>query len=137
MTDYSGNTFGPTLIKGLGFSTQTSSLLNIPFGGLQAIGILAGSWAAARFKIKSVMLIILCLFTLAGGVMMYVAESGDTRQQTLALVGYYFLAFSFGCSPVVYSWAIANVGGVSPPCRDGHGQTDHHSKLKSRRCCRL
>jgi hypothetical protein len=83
------------------------------------------------------MLIILCLFTLAGGVMMYVAESGDTRQQTLALVGYYFLAFSFGCSPVVYSWAIANVGGVSPPCRDGHGQTDHHSKLKSRRCCRL
>lgn len=37
--------------------------------------------------------------------------SGTERKQTLALVGYYFLAFSFGCSPVVYSWAIANVGG--------------------------
>ena len=109
----SANTFGPTLIKGLGFSTQNSSLLNIPFGAVQAISILAGSYAAARFKIKSAMLVVQCCFTLAGGAMMYVAESGENRQQTLALVGYYFLAFSFGCSPIVYSWAIANVGGVS------------------------
>lgn len=109
----SANTFGPTLIKGLGFSTQNSSLLNIPFGAVQAISILAGSYAAARFKIKSAMLVVQCCFTLAGGAMMYVAESGENRQQTLALAGYYFLAFSFGCSPIVYSWAIANVGGVS------------------------
>jgi predicted MFS family arabinose efflux permease len=108
----SANTFGPTLIKGLGFSTSTSSLLNIPFGAVQAISILAGSYAAARFKIKSAMLVVQCCFTLAGGAMMYVAESGENRQQTLALIGYYFLAFSFGCSPIVYSWAIANVGGV-------------------------
>jgi hypothetical protein len=101
------------LIKGLGFSTSNSSLLNIPFGAVQAVSILAGSYAAARFKIKSIMLVIQCGFTLAGGAMMYVAESGENRQQTLALIGYYFLAFSFGCSPIVYSWAIANVGGVS------------------------
>ena len=69
------NTFGPTLIKALGFDTKTATLLNIPFGALQAVGILAGSWAAARFKIKSAMLLILCALTMSGGIMMYVAES--------------------------------------------------------------
>jgi len=105
------NTFGPTLIKGIGFDSKTATLLNIPFGALQAVGIAAGSYAAARWKIKSIMLLILCGLTLAGGVMMYVAESSTKRNTGLALTGYYFLAFSFGCSPVVYSWAIANVGG--------------------------
>jgi predicted MFS family arabinose efflux permease len=99
------------LIKGFGFDKYNATLLNIPFGALQAVAILCGSYAASRFKVKSAMLIILALFGLAGSVMLYVANSGPTVNRTLALVGYYFLAFMFGTSPVVYSWAIANVGG--------------------------
>lgn len=105
------NTFGPTLIKGFGFDKYNATLLNIPFGALQAIAILAGSYAAARFKIKSAMVIILALLGLAGSVMLYVANEGKVVNRTLALVGYYFLAFMFGVTPVVYAWSIANVSG--------------------------
>jgi predicted MFS family arabinose efflux permease len=105
------NTFGPTLIKGFGFNKYDSTLLNIPFGALQAVAIIMGSYAAYRFKIKSAMLIILTLLGLAGAVMLYVANSREVLNRPLALTGYYFLAFMFGTSPVVYSWAIANVGG--------------------------
>jgi predicted MFS family arabinose efflux permease len=105
------NTFGPTLIKGFGYDKYDSTLLNIPFGALQAVAILMGSYAAYRFKLKSAMLIVLTLFGLAGSVMLYIANSREVLSRPLALVGYYFLAFMFGTSPVVYSWAIANVGG--------------------------
>jgi predicted MFS family arabinose efflux permease len=105
------NTFGPTLIKGFGFNQYDATLLNIPFGALQAIAILMGSYAAYRWKLKSVMLVILALFGLAGSIMLYMANKATVLSRPLALVGYYFLAFMFGTSPVVYSWAISNVGG--------------------------
>jgi predicted MFS family arabinose efflux permease len=105
------NTFGPTLIKGMGYGRNDSTLLNIPFGALQAVAILMGSFAAWRFKIKSAMLIVLTLLGLAGSIMLYMANSKEVLNRPLALTGYYCLAFMFGTSPVVYSWAIANVGG--------------------------
>ena len=43
--------------------------------------------------------------------MFFLTGSAKERRTNLALAGYYCLAFSFGCSPVVYAWAIANVGG--------------------------
>lgn len=105
------STYGPTLIKGFGFDKFNATLLNIPFGGLQAIAILAGSWAAARWRLKSAMVVILALLGLAGALMLFFANNQPTVNVPLALVGYYFLAFMFGTSPVIYSWAIANVGG--------------------------
>lgn len=105
------NVFGPTLIKGFGFNPADATLLNIPFGALQAVAILMGSYAAYRWKLKSVMLIILSCLGMAGSVMLYVANERPVLPKPLALVGYYFLAFMFGTSPVVYSWAISNVGG--------------------------
>jgi hypothetical protein len=56
-------------------------------------------------------LIVLTLFGLAGAIMLYMANRATVLSKPLALVGYYFLAFMFGTSPIVYSWAIANVGG--------------------------
>jgi len=105
------NTFGPTLIKGFGFNKYDSTLLNIPFGALQAVAILMGSYAAYRWKVKSVMLIILALFGLAGSIMLYMANRMEVLSRPLALFGYYVLACMFGTSPVVNSWAIANVSG--------------------------
>lgn len=100
-----------SLIKGMGYDTFNSTLLNIPFGCLQAVAILLGSYAAARFKIKSAMVITLALLGLAGGLMLYFGNLPTELNRPVALTGYYFLAFSFGSSPIIYSWAIANVGG--------------------------
>lgn len=105
------NTYGPTLIKGMGYDSFNATLLNIPFGCLQAVAILLGCYAAARFKIKSAMVVTLALLGLAGGLMLYFGNLPDELNRPLALTGYYFLAFSFGSSPIIYSWAIANVGG--------------------------
>jgi len=50
------NTFGPLVIKGLGYDKYITALLNIPFGALQLIVILLGSWAAYKIKYKSIVL---------------------------------------------------------------------------------
>ncbi|RSH89024.1 hypothetical protein EHS25_002686 [Saitozyma podzolica] len=105
------NTFGPTLIKDLGFNTYTSTLLNMPFGALQGIAIVAGSYAAYKFKFKSPMLMIEVILGLVGTILLYLANKAATVQQGLALAGYYLLAFLFGVSPIIYAWAIANTGG--------------------------
>ncbi|OCF32001.1 hypothetical protein I317_06713 [Kwoniella heveanensis CBS 569] len=105
------NTFGPTLIKGFGFEPKVATLLNIPFGVMQAIGIFFGSYGAYRFKYKSIPLVVLTLVALAGAIMLYIANTKSKVQLGLALAGYYLGGALFGVSPVVYSWTIANVGG--------------------------
>ncbi|WVR06140.1 hypothetical protein IAU60_003170 [Kwoniella sp. DSM 27419] len=98
------NTFGPTLIKGFGFEPKVATLLNIPFGVMQAVGIFFGSYGAYRFKYKSIPLVVLTLVALAGAIMLYVANSKPKVNVGVALAGYYLGAALFG-------WTIANVGG--------------------------
>lgn len=83
----------------------------MPFGALQGIAIVAGSYAAYKFKFKSPMLMIEVILGLVGTILLYLANKGATVQQGLALAGYYLLAFLFGVSPIIYAWAIANTGG--------------------------
>ena len=59
------------------------------------------------------MVMLLALLGLAGALMLYFANATKDLQVGLAMTGYYFLAFMFGASPVIYSWAIANVGGTT------------------------
>lgn len=103
------NTFGPTLIRGFGFTPKNATLLNIPYGVMQAVFIFSGSYAAYRFKYRSIPLIILALLALAGGIMLYVANLSEQVNKPLALVGYYFGAALFGISPVVYSVSLIKV----------------------------
>lgn len=65
------NTFGPLILEGLGFDQYTTSLLNMPFGAMQWIVIIFASWAAQRWKMKSVVLFALTLPVIAGLAMLY------------------------------------------------------------------
>lgn len=106
------NTFGPLILNGLGFSPYKTSLLNMPFGAMQLIVILFASWAAQRFKIKSLFLFLLTLPVIAGAAMLYTISHTKAHEGAL-LAAYYLLAFLFGGNPLIVSWIVANTAGTT------------------------
>jgi len=106
------NTFGPLILDGLGFSAYTTSLLNIPFGAVQFIIIMLASWAAQRFKIKSVVLATIIIPVVAGLAMLYAIPHTKANEGSL-LSGYYLLAFLFGGNPLIVAWIVANTAGTT------------------------
>lgn len=106
------NTFGPLILGGLGLNPYKTSLLNMPFGALQFIVILFASYAATRFKIKSVILVILTVPVIAGLAMLYTISHTDGNLGSL-LAGYYLLAFLFGGNPLIVAWIVANTAGTT------------------------
>ncbi|KAK8092366.1 uncharacterized protein PG998_014851 [Apiospora kogelbergensis] len=107
------NTFGPIILNGLGFDKYRTSLLNIPFGAIQWIVIMVSCIAAQRFRIKSVVLVLLTLLPIAGTVMLYVLPRDDPSQQTPLLVGYYLLAIMYGINPIIVTWIVGNTAGTT------------------------
>lgn len=106
------NTFGPFILQGLGFNKYTTSLLNMPFGALQFLVIIAASYAAQKAKWKSAVLATLMLPVITGLVMLYVLPRTAAKEAPL-LVGYYLLAFLFGGVPLIVSWIVGNTGGAT------------------------
>lgn len=102
---------GPLILNGFGFNKYTTSLLNIPFGFVQLIIILAASWAAQKFKWKSITLFALVLPVVAGLAMLYtIPHKGHTGA---LLAGYYLLAFLFGGNPLIVAWIVGNTAGTT------------------------
>jgi len=111
--------FGPTLIRNFGFVSQltedgtdgqdqyVSSLLNIPFGILQLGVILFSSWAALKVKSKAIPLACLQVPGIIGCALLYHEGTSGNFRQPVALVGYYLLAFNFGCNPLIVSWMVS------------------------------
>ena len=104
------NTFGPLILSGLGFDKYKTSLLNMPFGALQYILILAVAYAALKVRWKSLTLIVILIPILAGLILLYIIPRDGSQTATL-LIGYYFLAFIFGGNPLIVSWILANTAG--------------------------
>ncbi|KAF2968196.1 hypothetical protein GQX73_g5396 [Xylaria multiplex] len=106
------NTFGPLIIKGLGYDKFVSSLLNIPFGFVQWVIILFASWVVQRFRLKSAVIVAFVLPVIAGLAVLYVIPRTPGHDAPL-LVGYYLLAFLFGTTPVLVAWVVANTAGTT------------------------
>ncbi|KAJ9312119.1 hypothetical protein DTO271D3_7561 [Paecilomyces variotii] len=106
------NTFGPLILNGLGFSKSITSLLNMPFGAVQLIVILFGSYATHKFRLKSIVLVALMLPVVAGLAMLYVLPRNNSEQGAL-LAAYYLIAFLFGCNPLIVSWIMGNTAGAT------------------------
>lgn len=106
------NTFGPLIINGLGFDKYTASLLNIPFGALQLIVILLGSYLAQKGRLKGAVLALFVLPVVAGLAVLYSVPRGKSAQGAL-LAGYYLLAFLFGGNPLIVTWIVGNTAGTT------------------------
>ncbi|KAJ7082635.1 major facilitator superfamily domain-containing protein [Mycena belliarum] len=101
-------TFGPLILKGIGFDKFRTSLLNMPFGAFQIIVIFFASYGAYWFKVKSLIMASLVLPVLGGLIVLYVLPRPNEGG---LLAGYYLLAFLYGTNPLIVSWISANTAG--------------------------
>lgn len=106
------NTFGPLIINGLGYDKYTASLLNMPFGALQLIVILLGSFLAQKAKLKGAILALFVIPVVAGLAVLYSVKRDNSAQAAL-LAGYYLLAFLFGGNPLIVTWIVGNTAGAT------------------------
>jgi Major Facilitator Superfamily len=106
------NTFGPLILKGLGFDKYLTSLLNMPFGAVQFLVIIIASYAAQKARIKSAVLAGFMLPVIAGAAMLYVLRRTHSEEGPL-LAGYYLLAFLFAGNPLIVTWIVGNTAGTT------------------------
>jgi hypothetical protein len=83
-------TFGPLIVKGFGFDSFHTILLNIPFGAVQIIATLGGAAFATWTKKKGPALALLCIPPIIGCVMLLSIEHTAAHRGPL-LVAYYLV----------------------------------------------
>ncbi|KAK1511391.1 major facilitator superfamily transporter, partial [Colletotrichum abscissum] len=103
------STFGPLIIKSFGFDSFQTILFNIPFGFVQLVATVGGSWIATKIHKKGPVIAGLCVPPIAGCVMLMVLPTSG--QQAARLVGYYLISVYPGITPLIYSWSAANTAG--------------------------
>ncbi|KAM0747359.1 putative MFS transporter [Meredithblackwellia eburnea MCA 4105] len=102
---------GPILLQGIaGFSSETSVLLNIPFGVLQFILIWLSSYVAWKSSKKSYILAGFIAPVVVGCAILY-AVPRTVQNKGALLFGYYLLAFLFAANPLIISWISGNTAG--------------------------
>lgn len=104
------NIFGPLILGGLGYDKYTTTLLTMPFGVMQFIMILLGSYLAQTARLKGAILSTFMLPVVAGLAMLYAVPRTGSEQGAL-LAGYYLLAFLFGGNPLIVTWIVGNTAG--------------------------
>ncbi|TQN66872.1 putative transporter [Colletotrichum shisoi] len=103
------STFGPLIVKSFGFDSFQAILFNIPFGFVQLVSTVGGSWIATRIHKKGPVIAGLCIPPIAGCVMLMVLPTAG--QQAARLTGYYLISVYPGITPLIYSWSAANTAG--------------------------
>jgi hypothetical protein len=103
-------TFGPLIIKSFGFNSFQTILLNVPWGFLQALVVVISSLVATKFRLKSPVLLFLCVPPLVGCVILYKLPH-DVQNRGPLLAGYYLTGFLTGISPLLYAWSASNTAG--------------------------
>ncbi|KAH7011239.1 allantoate permease [Ilyonectria destructans] len=104
------STFGPLIIESFGFDRFTTILFNMPFGAIQMIATIGGAWLSDKIKMKSPVLILLCLGPITGCSIL-LAVGREPSDRALLLFGYYIISVYPGITPLIYSWSGQNTGG--------------------------
>jgi hypothetical protein len=94
-------TFGPLIVKGFGYNSFDTILLNIPFGAVQIVATLGGAAFATWTKKKGPALILLCIPPIIGCVMLLTIEHTAAHRGPL-LVAYYLVCV-YASSPVSHA----------------------------------
>ncbi|KAF4554125.1 MFS-type transporter-like protein 80 [Elsinoe fawcettii] len=103
--------FGSIILQNLaGYTADEAVLLNMPFGALQFVSILAASWLAYRFKRKSPFLLGLVVIVIVGVALMVALPKTKANKGGL-LAGYYLIAFVYAINPLLISWMGGNCAG--------------------------
>ena len=103
------STFSSLIIKGFGFSTKQTELLNIPSGAVIVVSVLVGTYLAGRFDQRCLSAVFVFVCGLLGSCLMAFARK-DTMQAA-QLAGNYLTNCVSASLPIMYSVASANTAG--------------------------
>ncbi|KAJ5971320.1 uncharacterized protein N7479_001238 [Penicillium vulpinum] len=104
--------FGPLIVTGFGFDKYETSLLNIPYGALTTIVIIAGCWCSYKVKLKSAVLVAFMIPVVVGTAMLYAIDHSPANQGPL-LLAYYLTTFLYAANPILLSWVVGNTAGAA------------------------
>jgi hypothetical protein len=122
------SSYQATIIKNFGFSSETTSLLQIPSGTIAIIAIVCATYLAGKYNIRGIQIIALLIPGILGGSLMaFLPEDNQLGK----LMGNY-LTNTIGSSlPLIYSWVAANYAGHTkkvstflPSCVDNCGANE-------------
>ncbi|KAL2832513.1 major facilitator superfamily domain-containing protein [Aspergillus cavernicola] len=102
------STFGSLIITSFGYENFDAILFNLPFGAIQFVIILAGGWAATKFRTKGVVIAVIAMLAAVGTIMLLTLPRD---QKGALLVGYYLVSCLAGVTPLVYAWEAQNTAG--------------------------
>ncbi|RFU34509.1 hypothetical protein B7463_g1801, partial [Scytalidium lignicola] len=100
--------YSSTLIKGFGYTSKESALLNIPSGAISMIAVMGASWFAGRFNSRGWGIVaLLAPGVLGGGLMAFLPRHNKAGK----LAGIYLTSIFGPNLAMMYSWAAANYAG--------------------------
>ncbi|OAL03728.1 MFS general substrate transporter [Phaeosphaeriaceae sp. SRC1lsM3a] len=102
------SSYQATLIRGFGFNSKTTALLQLPSGAVSCISIVTATYLAGRFDQRGLNIITLLIPGAIGGALMaFLPESNKTGK----LIGNYLTNCIGASLPLLYSWVAANIAG--------------------------
>lgn len=108
------SSFQATIIKGFGYTSKQTALLQIPSGAVSIVSIVSAAIVAGRFNQR--VLNVVCLITpgLIGGCLMaFLPEDNKVGK----LIGNYMTQCIGASLPLMYSWTGANLAGHTKKVR--------------------
>ncbi|KUJ15079.1 MFS general substrate transporter [Mollisia scopiformis] len=102
-------TFGPLIIKGLGYNSQTSALLSMPTGVMSTLSALFFSFIAGKWRNRrSLCVMMACAPPLIGTILAYVLPRTNLGGQ---MVGLYLMYMYWGPYSTAQTLVLANTAG--------------------------
>lgn len=102
------SSYQATIIKGFGYNSLNTALLQIPSGGVSIAAILIATYLAGRFNQRGVNVVTLLIPGILGGALMaFLPEDNKAGK----LIGNYLTNAIGATLPLLYSWVAANYAG--------------------------
>ncbi|KAK5122915.1 hypothetical protein LTR85_003480 [Meristemomyces frigidus] len=102
------SSYQATIIKGFGYDSKTTALLQIPSGGVAIVAILIATYLAGRYNQRGIQIVALLIPGILGGALMAFLPAGDKAGK---LIGNYLTNAIGSILPLLYSWVAANYAG--------------------------
>ena len=111
------SSFQATIIRGFGYDSKTTALLQLPSGAVSIVSVLIATWLAGRFEQRGLNVVALLLPGILGGCLLAFLPNTDKYKIGL-LIGNYLTNCIGATIPLVYSWVGANYSGHTKKVSD-------------------
>lgn len=102
------SSYQATLIRGFGFNSKTTALLQLPSGVVSIVSILSATYLAGRFNQRGLNIVTLLIPGALGGCLMAFLPG---ENKVGKLIGNYLTNCIGSSLPLLYSWVAANIAG--------------------------